>query len=49
MNRIKKYQLIQFLKEFENKNCKTIKDIIELIDKDLKNDDDIVFQWKEYK
>lgn len=49
MNKIKKYQLIQFLKEFENKNCKTIEDIINLLNKDLKNDDDIVFQWKEYK
>lgn len=49
MNKIKKYQLLQFLKEFENKGCNTIEDIINLLNKDLKNDDDIVFQWKEYK
>ena len=49
MNKIKKYQLVQFLKEFENKGCKTIEDIINLLNKDLKNDDDIVIRWKEYE
>lgn len=48
MNKIKKYQLMQLLKEFELINCKTIEDIKKLLEQQLK-DDDIVFQWKEYK
>lgn len=46
MNKIKKYQLIQFLNVFKEKKCKTIDDIINLLNKELKKDDDTVFSWK---
>lgn len=47
--KIKKYQFIKFLKVFKEKECKSINDIIKLLNKELKNDDDIVFTWKEEK
>ncbi len=47
MNKIKKYQLIQFLEIFKEKKCKNIDDIIKLLNKELKNTDDVVFSWKE--
>lgn len=46
MNKIKKYQMIKFLEIFKEKKCNTIDDIIKLLNKELKNDDDIVFTWK---
>lgn len=47
MNKIKKYQFIKFLEIFKEKKCKSIDDIIKLLNKDLKSDEDIVFTWKE--
>lgn len=47
MNKIKKYQMIKFLEIFKEKKCKSIDDIIKLLNKELKNTDDIVFSWKE--
>lgn len=49
MNKIKKYQLIKFLKIFKEYGCNNIEDIIKLLNKDLENDDDIVFRWEERK
>lgn len=46
MIRIKKYQIMAFLELFEIKGCKTIKDIKRLLNKELKNDTDVVFQWR---
>ncbi len=45
MSKIRKYQFMAFLKSFEEKGCKTIDDIKDLLNNDLKNDMDIVFQW----
>ncbi len=46
MSKIRKYQIMAFLELFEIKGCKTIKDIKELLNKELKNDTDVVFQWR---
>lgn len=46
MKKIKKYQIIAFLEVFKEKGCKNIDDIINLLNKDLKNDEDTVFSWK---
>ena len=46
MKNIKKYQMITFLEVFKEKNCKTIDEAIELLNKDLPNDTDVVFRWK---
>ena len=47
--KIKKYQMISCFKVFKEKGCKTIDDAIELLNKELKNDIDIVFTLKEGK
>ncbi len=47
MNKIKKYQIIKMLEIFKEYKCVSIDDIINLLNKELKNDEDIVFQWKE--
>lgn len=47
--KIKKYQIISCLKIFQEKGCKTIEDAIKLLNKELKNDTDIVFVLKEGK
>lgn len=49
MNKIKKYQIIKFLEVFKEKGCNSIDDIIDLLNKELKNDTDIVFVWKNSK
>jgi hypothetical protein len=41
--KIRKYQLFTFLNFFKDKGCKNIDDIIDLINKELKNDTDVVF------
>lgn len=46
MTKIRKYQIMAFLEVFEIKGCKTIKDIKDLLNKDLKNDTDVVFQFR---
>lgn len=46
MTKIRKYQVMAFLELFEIKSCKTIEDIKNLLDKELKNDTDVVFQWR---
>ena len=46
MNKIPKFVLFELLNIFENYGCKTIEDIRNIINKDLKNNNDIVFQWK---
>lgn len=46
MSKIRKYQILAFLDVFEIKGCKTIKDIKNLLNKELKNDTDIVFKWR---
>lgn len=46
MTKIRKYQIMAFLELFEIKGCKTIKDIKDLLNKELKNDTDVVFQWR---
>ena len=46
MNKIKKYQFFKMLEIFKEKNCITIEDMINLLNKELENDDDIVFSWK---
>lgn len=47
--KIKKYQMISCLEIFKEKGCKTIDDAIELLNKELKNNIDIVFTLKEGK
>lgn len=49
MIKIKKYQMIKFLEIFKEEECNTINDVIELLNKELKNDDDIVITVKEGK
>lgn len=46
MNKIKKYQFFKMLEIFKEKGCINIEDIINLLNKELENDDDIVFSWK---
>lgn len=46
MIKIRKYQMLEFLKVFKMKDCKTIDDIIKLLDKELKSNNDVVFEWK---
>ncbi len=46
MSKIRKYQLFKLLETFEKYGCRTIEDIKNLLNKDLKNDTDIVFIWK---
>lgn len=46
MTKIRKYQVMTFLELFEIKGCKTIEDIKNLLNKELKNDTDVVFQWR---
>lgn len=46
MTKIRKYQVMTFLELFEIKGCKTIKDIRNILNKELKNDMDVVFQWR---
>lgn len=49
MTKIRKYQVMAFLELFEIKSCKTIEDIRNITNKELKNDTDIVFSWKNGK
>ena len=49
MTKIKKYQMIKVLEIFKEKNCNTLDEAIELLNKELKYDDDIVFTCKEGK
>ncbi len=46
MKQIKKVVVLKMLNVFKEKECKTIDDIINLLNKELKNDNDIVFSWK---
>ena len=46
MKQIKKIVVLKMLNVFKEKECKTIDDIINLLNKELKNDNDIVFSWK---
>ena len=46
MKQIKKVVFLKMLNVFKEKECKTIDDIINLLNKELKNDNDIVFSWK---
>lgn len=46
MNKIKKYQIFKMLEIFKGKGCITIEDIINLLNDELKNDDDVVFSWR---
>ncbi len=50
MTKLKKYQLIKILEiAKEEYNLKTIDELIDDINKQCKNDDDIVFECKEYR
>ena len=46
MKKLKKYHFLKMLEVFKKKGCITIDDMINLLNKDLKNDDDIVFSWR---
>ena len=46
MKQIKKVVVLKMLNVFKEKESKTIDDIINLLNKELKNDNDIVFSWK---
>ena len=46
MKKIKKYQIKAFLSAFIDMGCVTIDDILKLIDKELPNDNDVVFTWE---
>ena len=46
MKQLKKVVFMKILEVFKEKNCKTIEDIENLINQELKNDEDIVFSWK---
>lgn len=50
IHKIPKYVFMKMLEIFEkNYNCKTIEDIRNITNKELKNDTDIVFSWKNGK
>lgn len=42
---IKKFLVIKMLEIFREYGCETINDAINLINKELKYDDDVVFSW----
>lgn len=46
MKTIKKFVVIKMLEVFKEKGCNTIDEVIELLNKELKNDNDTVFSWK---
>ena len=46
MNKIKKFVVMKMLEVFKEKGCNTIDDVMNLLNKELKNDDDVVFSWK---
>ena len=46
MKTIKKFVVIKMLEVFKEKGCNTVDEVIELLNKELKNDNDIVFSWK---
>lgn len=46
MKTIKKFVVIKMLEEFKEKGCNTVDEVIELLNKELKNDNDTVFSWK---
>lgn len=50
IHKIPKYVFMKMLEIFEKDyNCKTIEDIRNITNKELKNDTDIVFSWKNGK
>lgn len=46
MRTIKKYVVIRMLQVFKEKGCDTIDEAINLLNKELKNDTDVVFSWR---
>ena len=46
MKKIEKFVVIKMLEIFKKKDCTTIDDVINLLNKELKNNTDIVFSWK---
>lgn len=46
MKTIKKFVVIKMLELFKEKGCNTVDEVIELLNKELKNDNDTVFSWK---
>jgi len=46
MKTIKKFVVIKMLEVFKEKGCNTVDEVIELLNKELKNDNDTVFSWK---
>ncbi len=46
MKKIQKFALLKLLEIFKEEGCNTIDDIIELLNKEIPNDDDVVFQYK---
>lgn len=46
MKKIRKFEVIKMMDIFKEYNCKTIDDIINLLNKELKNDTDNVFAWR---
>lgn len=45
MKKIEKCITIKMLEIFKEEGCNTLDDVIDLLNKELKNDDDIVFSW----
>ena len=46
MGKIKKCVFITFLEVFKEKGCVTIDDIIKMLNEELENDADTIFEWK---
>lgn len=46
MKTIKKFVVIKMLEVFKEKGCNTVDEVIELLNKELKYDNDTVFSWK---
>lgn len=46
MKKIQKIIVIKMLEIFKEKGCNTIDETIDLLNKELKNDTDVVFSWE---
>ena len=45
MKKIEKCIMIKMLEIFKDEGCNTLDEVIDLLNKELKNDDDIVYSW----
>lgn len=49
MKKIKKWEAIAMLDVFKEKGCKTLEEAIEILNKEIKYDTDVVFEFNRIK